>query len=79
MKDDFLSKLTVTKNGHQATQCKKIIDALLDFCKDKNYKYIDDIVSTNNKITKAYFLPAYLVKHNGHPRTIWIQDLSIQL
>ena len=29
---------------------------------DKNYKYIDDIISINTEPTKAYFLAAYLVR-----------------
>ena len=35
MKDGPLSKLTITKGGQQATQYKKILDALLVFCADK--------------------------------------------
>ena len=35
MKDGLLSKLTITKGGQQATQYKKIIDALPVFCADK--------------------------------------------
>ena len=35
MKDGPLSKLTITKGGQQATQYKKIIDALPVFCADK--------------------------------------------
>ena len=61
MEDDCLLKLTITKSGHQATQYKKIIDTLPSFCQDKNYKYIDDIICTNTKLTNAYFLPAYLL------------------
>ena len=37
MKDDCLSKLAITKSRHQATQYKKIIDALFVLCLDKNY------------------------------------------
>ena len=58
----YLHKLTIAKSGHQSTQCKKIPDALPGFCKDKNYKYIDGIISTNTELTEAYFLPAYPVK-----------------
>ena len=35
MKDGPLSKLTITKGGQQATQYKKILDALPVFCADK--------------------------------------------
>ena len=38
MKDGPLFKLTITKGGQQATQYKKIIDALPVFCADKGYK-----------------------------------------
>ena len=61
MKDGYLSKLTITKSGHRATQFKKIIGALPIFCADKNYRYIDDIICTNTKLTKANFVPSYLV------------------
>ena len=36
LNDDCLSKLTITKSGHQATQFKKIIDTLPLFCTYKN-------------------------------------------
>ena len=35
LKDDCLSKLTISKSGHQATQCNKIIDALSGFLKTR--------------------------------------------
>ena len=62
MEDDCLSKLLITKSGHRATQYKNILDALSSFYNDKNYKYIDDIISTNTELTEAYFLPAYPVR-----------------
>ena len=62
MKDGCHSKLTITKSGHRATQIKKILHALPGFFKDKNYKYIDDIISTNTKPTQVYFLLVYPVR-----------------
>ena len=59
MKDGPLSKLTITKGGQQATQYKKILDALPVFCADKGYKYIDDIMRTNVEKTLAKFTPTY--------------------
>ena len=38
MRDGCLSKLTITKNGHRATQYKKVIDVLPVFCADKYYR-----------------------------------------
>ena len=49
MKDGPLSKLTITEGGQQATQYKKIIDALPVFCADKGYKFIDDVIQTNSE------------------------------
>ena len=59
MKDGPLSKLTITKGRQQATQYKKIIDALLVFCADKGYRFINDIIPTNTKLLKAAFLLTY--------------------
>ena len=44
MKDSPISKLTITKTGHQATQYKKIIDTLPVLCVDKNYQGIHNVV-----------------------------------
>ena len=43
-KDGPLSKLTITEGGQQATQYKKIIDALPVFCADKRYKFNDNVI-----------------------------------
>ena len=59
MKNDCLSKLTITKSGHQTTQYKKIMDALPILCTDKNYRYIDDVFCRWTKLCEAAFLPAY--------------------
>ena len=59
MKDGPLSKLTITKSGQQATQYKKIIDALPVFCADKGYRFIDDVIQTNTELLQAAFLPTY--------------------
>ena len=58
----FLILQSITKSGHQATQFKTNLDALPNLCEDKNYKYIDEIISTNTKLTQTYFLSAYLVR-----------------
>ena len=59
MEDGPLSKLTITKGGQQATQYKKIIDALPVFCADKGYKFIDDVIWTNTVKLEAAFLPTH--------------------
>ena len=59
MKDGPLSKLTITEGGQQATQFKKILDALPVSCADKGYKYIDDIIWTDIKKVKSDFMPTY--------------------
>ena len=46
MKDGCISKLTITKTGHRATQYKKIIDILPILSADKNFRYIHDILHT---------------------------------
>ena len=59
MKDGPLSELTITKGGQQATQYKKIHDALPVFCADKGYKFIDDVIQTNTKKLRSAFMPTY--------------------
>ena len=59
MKDGPLSKLIITKSGQQATQYKKIIDALPVFCADKGYKFIDIVIRTNTEQVKATFMLTY--------------------
>ena len=59
MKDGPLSKLTITEGGQQATQYKKIYDALPVFCADKGYKFIDDIIWTNTKKLQSAFAQTY--------------------
>ena len=59
MKDGPLSKLTITKGGQQATQYKKIIDALPVFCADKGYKLINDVIQTGTERLRTAFLPTY--------------------
>ena len=44
MKDGCLSKLTITESSNRATQYKKIVDALLVYCADKGYGYVDNII-----------------------------------
>ena len=57
MKVGPLSKLTITKSGQQATQYKKIIDALPVFCAYKGCKFINDIIWTGTERLRASFLP----------------------
>ena len=59
IKDGCISKLTITKTGHRATQYKKIIDTLPVLCADKNFKCIDDVLCTWNDLPEATFLPPY--------------------
>ena len=54
--------LTVTTSRYWLTQLKKILDAIPSLCWDKNYKYTNDIISTNTKPTQSYFLSAYPVR-----------------
>ena len=61
MNDGPLSKLTITESGQQATQYKKIIDALPVLRADKGYKFIDDVIRTNIEQVKVAFMPTYLV------------------
>ena len=49
MKGGPLSKLTIIKGGQQATQYKKIIDALPVFRADKGYKFIYGIIWTGTE------------------------------
>ena len=44
------------KHKNRATEFKKIMIALPGLFEDKNYKYIDDIISTNTKSSQAYSL-----------------------
>ena len=59
MKDGPLAKLTITEGGQQATQFKKILDALPVFCADKGYKYINDIIRTDKEKKISDFTPTY--------------------
>lgn len=61
MKDGPFFKLTITQGGQQASQYKKIIDALPAFCADKGYKFIDNVIRTNTKQVQAAFIPTYPV------------------
>ena len=60
MKDGCLSKFTITKSRHQATQYNKMIDALPVFCVDKNYRYINGIICTGIGLLEVALLPTYL-------------------
>ena len=73
MKDGPLSKLTITESGQQATQYKKTIDALLVFCADKGYEFIDDVIPTNTELLGAAFLPTY------PNATLWSSTYHVQV
>ena len=73
MKDGPLSKLTITKGGQQATQYKKIIDALPAFCADKGYKFINKVIWTNTKLLQVAFLPTYPIA------TQWSSTYHVQI
>ena len=59
IKDRPLSKLVITKIGHQPTQYKKIVDTLSVLCADKNYWGIDDVIWTGNDLVEGDFMPTY--------------------
>ena len=59
MKVGPLSKLTITEGGQQATQYKKILDALPVLAADKGYKYINDIIRTDKEKEISDFTPTY--------------------
>ena len=73
MKDEPLSKLTITKDGQQATQYKKVIDALPVFCTGKGFKFIDDVIWTNTKLEQAAFLLTY------PNTTLWLNTYHVQI
>ena len=60
MKDSLISKLMITKTGHQSIQYKKIIDTLSVSCADKNYQGIDDAILTGTNLVETDFTPPYL-------------------
>ena len=63
MKGGCLHKLTITECTHQATQYKKLIDALPVLCTDKGFRFVNDIICTDRELVKASFLPSYPAKH----------------
>ena len=73
MKDCCISKLTITKTGHQATQFKKIVDDRPILCVDKNYRYIDDIVCTRIDLREAAFLLAY------PDPALWLDNYNVEI
>ena len=75
MKGGYLSKFTITKSGHQATQFKNIINTLHVLCADKNYRYIDDILCTWTKLREAAFL---LVYSEPLPQSFWNIDAILK-
>ena len=59
LKDGCLYKLTITEDSHQATQLKKIRDALPILYVNKSYKYIEDVICNNKELIKANHMPTY--------------------
>ena len=59
MKDGCLHKLTITECSYQATQFKKIHDALPVLCVDKGFRFINNITCTNKELIKTNHLPTY--------------------
>ena len=59
-KDGQISKLRITKTGHQFTQYKKVINTLPVLCVDKNYQGIDDVIRIGIDLVEADFIPMFL-------------------
>ena len=59
MKDNPISKLTITKTGHRFSQFKKIRNALPVFCADKNYRGLNEVLCTRRDKIEDDFMPAY--------------------
>ena len=59
MKDDCLSKLTITDGSNIATQHKKTVNALPVFCADKVYLFVNEIICKNTELTEADFQETY--------------------
>ena len=56
MIDGCISKLTITKLGHQTTQYKKIINTLSILCADKNFRCINDVLCKWTDLPEAMLL-----------------------
>ena len=82
MKDGCLSKLTITESANIAIQYKKITNALLIYCVDKGYQYINNIICANTELLVAAYLLVYLNavlwsnKYNVQIKTV---DLTVAL
>ena len=59
MKDGLISKLIITKTGHQPTQYKKIVYTFLVLCTEKNYQGINDVIWTGINLFETNFIPPY--------------------
>ena len=60
LKDGCLYKLTITENSHQATQLKKICNALSSLCANKSFKHLDNMICNNQEMAKANLMLPYL-------------------
>ena len=78
MKDSSVSKITITKTGHQSTQYKKIVDTLPVLYVDKNYQGIDDIIWTGNNLVDADFMWTYQ-NANNRSNTHHVQISTVNL
>ena len=73
MKDSYFHKLTITECTHQATQYKKIINALPVLCVDKEFRFVDNGICTNTVLVKTAFLPLYPNK------ALWSNVTNVQM
>ena len=78
MKDNPISKLIITKTGHQPSQYKKIIDTLPILCADKNYQGIDDVIWTRNNLVEQTSCQPIQTPTNGLPPIMWKLEPSTQ-
>ena len=73
MKDACLHKLTITECSHQATQFKKIHNALPVLCTDKGFRFISDIICTNKELLKTNHLTIY------PDANLWLRTMNLKI
>ena len=54
--------LSITKSGPQLIQLNKFLEEISTIYQDKHHDYIPDIISSNTKLTQAYFLSNHPIK-----------------
>ena len=69
MKDGCLHMLTLTECTHQATQYKKLIDALQVLWAEMRFRFVADVICTDRELVKASFLSEIL----------WLTAMNIQV